>query len=77
MPIIDDKALGKRLRKARLQAGLRQVDLAQILSERQSFVSKYESGERRLGFLEVLRVCRALGTRASDLARELEDEALQ
>jgi transcriptional regulator with XRE-family HTH domain len=30
------------------------------LGEPQSFVSKYESGERRLSFLDAVRICEAL-----------------
>lgn len=74
--IKDDRALGQRLQKARTEAGFRQVDLAQKLGEPQSFVSKYESGERRLGIFELLRICEALGTRASEIVREIEEGRL-
>lgn len=47
------------LRKVRSEAGLRQVDLAERLGQPQSFVSKYESGERRLDLLELREVCEA------------------
>lgn len=57
------------LREARVDAGLRQVDLAERLQEPQSFVSKYENGERRLGFVEVAEICRALGISFVDFAR--------
>jgi transcriptional regulator with XRE-family HTH domain len=49
------------LRQVRIEAGLRQVDLAKRLHQPQSFVSKYESGERRLDLLELNRVCKACG----------------
>lgn len=48
------------LRRARLDAGLRQVDLARRLDRPQSFVSKYETGERRLDLVELRQVCAAL-----------------
>ena len=38
--------------EARKKAGLTQVQLAQKLSRPQSFVSKYELGERRLDVVE-------------------------
>ncbi|QQQ75480.1 helix-turn-helix transcriptional regulator [Saccharothrix sp. 6-C] len=50
------------LRRMRLEAGLTQVDVAERLDEPQSFVSKYESGERRLDVIELRRVAEALGT---------------
>jgi transcriptional regulator with XRE-family HTH domain len=43
-----------RLREARLQAGLTQADVAAKLGKPQSFVSKCESGERRVDFIELL-----------------------
>ncbi|MCI5218309.1 MAG: XRE family transcriptional regulator [Candidatus Electrothrix sp. LOE2] len=49
------------LREIRLDVGLRQADLAELLEQPQSFVSKYESGERILDFLELRQVCIALG----------------
>jgi len=38
----------RRLKQARLKAGLTQADVARKLGRPQSFVSKIESGERRL-----------------------------
>jgi transcriptional regulator with XRE-family HTH domain len=57
------------LRTIRLEQGIRQADLADILSRPQSFVSKYESLERRLSFEEVEAVCAALNI---DLFRFVE-----
>jgi len=48
------------LRRIRLDAGLRQEDLAKRLGVPQSFVSKYESGERRLDIIEIRGICRAM-----------------
>jgi len=53
--------LQRLLRELRTQAGLRQQDIAEKIDEPQSFVSKYESGERRLDLLELREVCQALG----------------
>ena len=46
------KELQESLKQARIDAGMRQIDLAKILERPQSFVSKYESGERLLDILE-------------------------
>jgi transcriptional regulator with XRE-family HTH domain len=60
------------LRQIRIDAALRQEDLAQRLGRPQSFVSKYESGERRLDLLELQEVCLALGLKLSDFIRRFE-----
>lgn len=49
------------LRELRREAGLTQVQVAAELDVPQSFVSKYESGERRLDVIELRHVARALG----------------
>ena len=49
------------LRQVRKNAGLRQIDLAERLNRPQSYVSKYESGEKSLDLLEIKEVCLALG----------------
>jgi len=64
-------ALLKRLRK---QKGLNQAQLAAQLGKPQSFVSKYESGERRLDILELRQVCWALGLTLTMFAQQLETE---
>ncbi|HEX9775337.1 MAG TPA: helix-turn-helix transcriptional regulator [Actinomycetota bacterium] len=60
------------LRERRLAAGLRQQDIADRLRRPQSFVSKYETGERRLDILELREICVALGITLSTFVRELE-----
>jgi transcriptional regulator with XRE-family HTH domain len=69
-----DEVLRSRLREARLQAGLRQAELAQALGEPQSFVSKYENGERRLTFLEVRSICTVLGLGFAEFVKSLEED---
>lgn len=61
------------LRQVRTDAGLRQVDLAGRLGQPQSFVSKYESGERRLDILELCSVCKAVGVPLQQFAAMLEE----
>lgn len=50
---------------------LTQVELATKLGKRQQFVSKYESGERRLDIIEFVDVARALGVSVGALLQEL------
>jgi transcriptional regulator with XRE-family HTH domain len=47
---------------ARKKAGLTQADLAKRLKRPQSFVAKYEGGERRIDVVEFLTIVRAIGT---------------
>lgn len=68
----EQQVLLNLLKDVRSRAKLKQVDVAQKLGRPQSFVSKYESGERRLDVLELRRVCGALGTTLGELVRELE-----
>ncbi|QQR75096.1 MAG: helix-turn-helix transcriptional regulator [Holophagales bacterium] len=68
----DARRLGDLLRAARIAAGLRQADLAERLGLPQSFVSKYEAGERRLTFGEVSRICSVLEVDLTELGHKLE-----
>ena len=65
-----NQALRDRLRGARESRGITQVDLALKLEKPQSFVSKYETGERRLDVLEFAEVCGALSLDAAEFLRE-------
>jgi len=49
----DYREIIKRLKKARIDACLAQQEVADKLSKPQSYVSKIESGERRLDVLEI------------------------
>lgn len=53
--------LRTELRKLREHQGLSQAAVAKRLNKHQSFVSKYECGERRLSVIEFIDVVRALG----------------
>ena len=48
------------LRKARERAGRTQQEVAQMLGRPQSYVSKVETCERRLDYVELLQICRVL-----------------
>lgn len=71
--IDENEVLLALLRQIRLDAQLRQVDVAERLGLPQSFVSKYESGERRLDVLELHKVCNAIGVSLAEFTRRLED----
>ena len=43
----------EKLKKARLEAGLKQKEVAKKLKKPQSYVSKIESGERRIDVVEL------------------------
>jgi len=70
----EQEALQQVLRQIRLGAGLRQEDLAQRLHEPQSFVSKYESGERRLDLIELRQIGLAVGVTLLELVRRFEEQ---
>lgn len=55
------QALPHLLREMRRQAGLSQVTLAERIGRPQSFVSKYESGARRLDIVDVFEICAECG----------------
>jgi transcriptional regulator with XRE-family HTH domain len=57
----DYESFSALLKKLREDKGLTQAELAERLEVPQSFVSKYETGERRLDFVETAQVCKALG----------------
>ena len=61
------------LRSIRHEANLRQSDLAERLGRPQSFVSKYESGERRLDLIELKQVCQALGISLEEFVQRFEE----
>lgn len=61
------KALTEVLKRLRVEAGVTQIDMANRLDKPQSYVSKYESGERKLDFVEVMEICEALGIKPKAL----------
>ncbi|MGB2517623.1 helix-turn-helix transcriptional regulator [Shewanella algae] len=60
-----EESLRNELKAMRKSAGLSQTQLAERLNKPQSFVSKYESGERQLRILELEAICRGCGTSSS------------
>ena len=58
----------------RQEKGLTQVNLAQRLGRPQSYVSKYESGERKLDLPELEKICGVLGVGLETLVRRYRKE---
>jgi transcriptional regulator with XRE-family HTH domain len=56
---------------ARKSAGLTQQEVAKRLKRPQSFVAKYEGGERRIDVVEFLTISRALGADPVRLLKSL------
>ena len=61
----------------RREAGLTQIAVAERLERPQSFVAKYENGERRLDVLQFIAVARALGSESGSLLGEFVSPALR
>lgn len=64
-------ALRELLISARKKAGLTQSQVAEKLGRPQSFVAKYEGGERRLDVIEFVDVARALDADPVKILRTL------
>lgn len=69
----DHERLCTLLRWYRVQAGLRQTDVAERLDTPQSFVSKYEIGERRLDLIELRQICAVLGVPLVEFVRAFDE----
>lgn len=67
------KVMLELLVQMRLSAGLRQQDLASQLGVPQSFISKYETGERRLDLIELRAICQALDFPVLNFIQSLEN----
>lgn len=64
--------LGAQLRRIRARAGLTQGALAARLEVRQTVVSEYERGQRRIDVLELRAIAVALGRPAAAVVAQLD-----
>ena len=48
------------MRQARVDIGLTQSQLANLIGVRQSYISKYEAGQKRLDIVELVTLCNIL-----------------
>ena len=55
------------VRQARERSGLTQLEVAQRLGRPQSYLSKVETCERRVDLIELMQLCRAIGTTLPDV----------
>lgn len=69
------EVLAQLLRDLRTAAGLTQTEVAGALDKPQSYVSKYESGERRLDLVELADLCPVLGVTLPELAAMFVERA--
>lgn len=68
----EELALRSILRDRRKNVGLRQADLAERLGVPQSFVSKYELGERLLTFTETVTILGELGIDVTEVVDRMK-----
>lgn len=71
------KIIADMLYQLRTAKGLKQLELGLLLDEPQSFVSKYESGERRLDLVELYLILLKLDTNLIDFTKEMENRFLK
>lgn len=57
----------KKLKQARLKAGLRQIEVVKKLKRPQSYISRVESGGYRLDIVEVKRFAKVYGKNVNEL----------
>ena len=63
------EAFREAIKEVRQKAGLTQKELADQMGKYQSYVSKYESGERRLDYVELTEVLDACGSSINSFHR--------
>lgn len=61
---------------ARKEAGITQAKLAKLLGKPQSFVAKYENGERRLDVVEFLIIASVLSIDPCEIIREMHPKII-
>lgn len=69
------KIVGECLEAVRKEAGVTQQELARRLGKPQSFVSAYETGQRRIDLLEFHVIAAALGVDARPIFARISENA--
>ena len=62
------------LNSARETSGLTQLEVSLKLSRPQSFVAKYEGGERRIDVVEFIEICAALNVSPVAILEQLQNK---
>jgi len=66
------KLLGEVLTRVRERKGLKQAEVAERLGMPPSYLSKIESGTRRLDVIELIQIADAMEVDAADVLREVQ-----
>ena len=69
------RIIQERLRKSRIDKGLSQQEIAKRLGKPQSFVSKYESGEKLLNLIELSQICKVLSISLVEFVQQYEEKS--
>lgn len=64
---IDFKAIGKRIKLARIKAGISQEQLAEILDVSASYMSHLERGTSKVSLTKILLIANALSLESTDI----------
>lgn len=65
------RLLGEVLTHVRERAGVKQADLAARLGMPASYLSKIESGTRRLDVIELIQIAEAIGVEPTEIVRQV------
>jgi transcriptional regulator with XRE-family HTH domain len=69
---LQSQILQSQLKDIRKSAGMTQMELANRLQKHQSYVSKYESGERRLDLIELRDIILCCDATLNSFVKEFE-----
>lgn len=67
----EHKKLRECMRRERLQAGLKQSDLAKATNRSQAYISKFENGDLRLDVIDYVRFCQVIGCDPHSILKEV------
>lgn len=70
----EHKILLEMLYQLRVNTAMRQSDLANLLKVPQSFISKIESGERRIDYIELREILKCLNKNVIEFLIEFENK---